>query len=311
MTSFWSEERFKRGQDVNLCKLKDLIGRGTYSNVWTAEYGHRKTCAIKIYRPEEAFSKQGNVEISVLRELQKAGGHPCVIRCGAYSSMDGCYCLTLELLGWNLYQLIEATKFRGVSLDLTLKFAVQLYDALVFLKQNSVIHCDIKPENICLANNMCSNIKLIDFGCAQKDDGFHEPYAQSRYYRAPEVLNMLPYSYPVDMWSLGCVLVELYTADPIFPGKNATDQLSRIVNLKKKPRGVTNFVLAKKKRSESESKREAEFFKLVESTMAFNADDRMDPFVAHQQALALNAATKVRRMPEKIPMETTADANGE
>lgn len=62
-------------------------------------------------------------------------------------------------------------------------------------------------------------------------------YIQSRYYRSPEILLGLPYSYPIDMWSLGifcvcilvkhvgCILVELHTGDPIFSGKNEPDQL--------------------------------------------------------------------------------------
>ncbi len=45
-------------------------------------------------------------------------------------------------------------------------------------------------------------------------------YIQSRFYRSPEVILGLPYSMPIDMWSFGCILAELYTGYPLFPGKN-------------------------------------------------------------------------------------------
>ncbi len=59
----------------------------------------------------------------------------------------------------------------------------------------------------------------------------HFPYIQSRFYRAPEILLGTPYSFPIDMWSLGCVLVELYTARPLFPGRDSIEQLYKIMEV--------------------------------------------------------------------------------
>lgn len=75
-------------------------------------------------------------------------------------------CLVFEMLSYNLYDLLRNTNFRGVSLNLTRKFAQQLCTALLFLAtpELSIIHCDLKPENILLCNPKRSAIKIVDFG---------------------------------------------------------------------------------------------------------------------------------------------------
>lgn len=56
-------------------------------------------------------------------------------------------------------------------------------------------------------------------------------YIQSRFYRSPEVILGLPYSYEIDMWSTGAVVAELYLGIPIFPGSSEYDQLRRITEM--------------------------------------------------------------------------------
>jgi dual specificity tyrosine-phosphorylation-regulated kinase 1 len=75
-------------------------------------------------------------------------------------------CLVFELLSYNLYDLLRNTNFRGVSLNLTRKFAQQLCTALLFLStpELNIIHCDLKPENILLCNPKRSAIKIVEFG---------------------------------------------------------------------------------------------------------------------------------------------------
>ena len=75
-------------------------------------------------------------------------------------------CLVFELLSYNLYDLLRNTNFRGVSLNLTRKFAQQLCTALCFLStpELQIIHCDLKPENVLLCNPKRSAIKIVDFG---------------------------------------------------------------------------------------------------------------------------------------------------
>lgn len=114
-------------------------------------------------------------------------------------------CLVFELLSYNLYDLLRNTNFRGVSLNLTRKFGQQLAATLLFLSspELSIIHCDLKPENVLLCNPKRSTIKIIDFGSSCQYDNRIYQYIQSRFYRSPEVLLGISYDTQIDMWSLG------------------------------------------------------------------------------------------------------------
>jgi len=101
----------------------------------------------------------------------------------------------------------------------------------VFLHDLTLIHTDLKPENILLARSnykhephsstttkvpIYSDIKLIDFGSATFDSHHHTAIISTRHYRAPEVILGIGWTYPADMWSIGCILVELLTGDAVF-----------------------------------------------------------------------------------------------
>ena len=73
-------------------------------------------------------------------------------------------CITFELMSINLYEFLKLNDFEGLSLSLVRRFAIQLLYSLKFLKENDVIHCDFKPENILLKDPSKSGIKIIDFG---------------------------------------------------------------------------------------------------------------------------------------------------
>ena len=83
-----------------------------------------------------------------------------------------------------------------------------------------IVHCDLKPENVMLRQPNRSIIKVIDFGSSCMTDERIYTYIQSRFYRAPEVIMGLPYGTPIDMWSFGCILAELFTGYPLFPGES-------------------------------------------------------------------------------------------
>lgn len=112
------------------------------------------------------------------------------------------------------------------------RFAVQLLYCLKFLKDHGIIHCDLKPENILLKHPNKAGIKVIDFGSACFIDEKVYTYIQSRFYRAPEIMLGIPYTVAIDMWSLGCILSELFTGYPLFPGENEAEQLACIMEIK-------------------------------------------------------------------------------
>jgi len=126
----------------------------------------------------------------------------------------------------------------------------QLLDALTVLKEARLIHCDLKPENILLKSYVESylwyidsrfyfsiyrlqspQIKVIDFGSACHERQTVYTYIQSRFYRSPEVLLGMPYNTSIDMWSLGCIAVELFLGLPLFPGTSEYNQLTRIIDM--------------------------------------------------------------------------------
>lgn len=82
-----------------------------------------------------------------------------------------------------------------------------------------IIHCDLKPENIMLRHPNRSIIKVIDFGSSCLSTERVYTYIQSRFYRAPEIILGMQYGTAIDMWSFGCILAELYTGYPLFPGE--------------------------------------------------------------------------------------------
>jgi serine/threonine protein kinase len=143
-------------------------------------------------------------------------------------------CLVFEMLSLNLYELLKNTQFGGVSLNLIRKFAKQILKALSFLARPDVdiIHCDLKPENILLRHPKRSGIKVIDFGSSCKSNKRMYSYIQSRFYRSPEVMLGLPYGVAIDMWSLGCILAEMHTGEPLFSGSDQFDQMQKIVKVR-------------------------------------------------------------------------------
>lgn len=143
----------------------------------------------------------------------------------------GHLCICTELLGMNLYEFIKCHDFRGFSLKLIRRFSKQILSSLTLLKSHKVIHCDLKPENILLAHPAHSEIKVIDFGSSCLENEKVYTYIQSRFYRSPEVILGMTYGMPIDMWSLGCILAELLTGYPIFPGENEQEQLACIMEV--------------------------------------------------------------------------------
>ena len=87
--------------------------------------------------------------------------------------------------------------------------SAQMLDALHFLHDIGITHCDVKTANICIADAKARQFKLIDFNAAVLEHDVHTSYQQSRWYRAPEVMLGCVWGAKVDIWSLGCVLAEL------------------------------------------------------------------------------------------------------
>jgi len=213
--------------------IKHRIGKGSFGQVVKCFDKETETeVAVKIIKSKRQFMVQAQTEITLLQELgQNPENTPMFVSMLHHFSFKNHQCIVFEMMHCNLYELLRNTNFKGVSLNLIRKFARQLLRALASLNSANVIHCDLKPENILLCHPRKSAIKVIDFGSACKRTQKLYTYIQSRFYRAPEVLLSNSYDCEIDMWSLGCVLVEMHTGEPLFAGKSSHDQLGKIIEV--------------------------------------------------------------------------------
>jgi dual specificity tyrosine-phosphorylation-regulated kinase 1 len=191
--------------------------------------------AIKIIKNKRSFFNQAQIEIRLLEHMASVDvpERAFIIEYRRQFLYCNHLCLEFELLSFNLYDLLKNTGFQGVSLNLVRKFGTQLLQALAFLSSPavSIIHCDLKPENILLRTPKRSAIKVIDFGSSCYLTQRMYTYIQSRFYRAPEVVLDRGYGCAIDMWSLGAILVELHTGEPLFPGRSEVDLMLHMVEV--------------------------------------------------------------------------------
>ncbi|KAJ3187594.1 Dual specificity tyrosine-phosphorylation-regulated kinase, partial [Irineochytrium annulatum] len=247
-------------------ELISLLGKGSFGQVVKC-YDHKAKChvALKIIRNKKRFEKQGMVEVKVLDRLRKedSSNQYNIVHMQDHFYFRGHLCITFELLGVNLYEWLKGGGFRGVHLGVIKKFAVQIVQCMDLLDRNRIVHCDMKPENVLLKETSflqpnrsdlnggsyggaswpadfdseadCYGIKVIDFGSSCFESEKVYTYVQSRFYRSPEVILGISYNMTIDMWSLGCILAELFTGYPLFPGENEQEQLACIMELKGLP----------------------------------------------------------------------------
>nr|XP_006824781.1 PREDICTED: dual specificity tyrosine-phosphorylation-regulated kinase 4-like [Saccoglossus kowalevskii] len=215
-------------------EIFEVIGKGSFGQVVRAiDHKTGQVIAVKIIRNKKRFHHQALVEVKILDALRRKDKDNSnnVIHMLEYFYFRNHLCITFELMGMNLYELIKKNNFQGFSVALIRRFAFALLQCLRLLRREKIIHCDLKPENILLRQRGQSQIKVIDFGSSCYEHQRVYTYIQSRFYRSPEVILGLPYGMPIDMWSFGCILAELYTGYPIFPGENEVEQLACIMEI--------------------------------------------------------------------------------
>ncbi|CAG8604770.1 16690_t:CDS:10 [Funneliformis mosseae] len=215
-------------------EVVDTLGKGSFGQVLkcldhkTGEY-----VAVKIIRNKKRFHCQALVEVKILECLNKWDPDDThnIIHMNDHFYFRNHLCIAFELLSINLYEFIKSSNFQGFSLGLIKRFCVQLLNSLSLLQRHNIVHCDLKPENVLLKHPTKSSIKVIDFGSSCFENEKVYTYIQSRFYRSPEVILGMTYNMAIDMWSLGCILAELYTGYPLFPGENEQEQLACIMEV--------------------------------------------------------------------------------
>lgn len=222
----------------NYVKL-NLLGEGTYGKVYkcrdikTKEYVAIKH--IKKFDMDTTFR-----EVSILQELT----HENIIKLHKSLIIQDEFYIVLDFME-NPLNNIDIDDYNIIR-----NIIKQLINGLKYLHDNKIIHRDIKPPNLLIDKN--NNLKIADFGCARKLDWaildcqrdlIETNVLMTRtvctlWYRAPEILFKEKYSYPIDIWSAGCIFAELLLKRPLFPGDSEIDLKYRIFRTLGTPIGI-------------------------------------------------------------------------
>ncbi|XP_074134534.1 homeodomain-interacting protein kinase 4 [Sminthopsis crassicaudata] len=213
----------------------EVLGKGTFGEVakgWRRSTG--EMVAIKILKNDAYRNRIIKNELKLLRCMRGLDPDEAhIIRFLEFFHDALKFYLVFELLEQNLFEFQKENNFAPLAARHIRTVTLQVLRALARLKELAIIHADLKPENIMLVDQTrCPfRVKVIDFGSASIFSEVRyvkEPYIQSRFYRAPEILLGLPFCEKVDVWSLGCVMAELHLGWPLYPGNNEYDQIRYI-----------------------------------------------------------------------------------
>lgn len=135
-----------------------------------------------------------------------------------------------------MFDFLKSNNFQPFTVNTARRICRQLLESLSYIHSLKFIHTDLKPENVLLVSSeytivdpkstlkkrvqlrvpRSSNVKLIDFGSTRSYKKRSSSVVSTRHYRAPEVILGLRWSYPCDIWSVGCILVELFSGELLF-----------------------------------------------------------------------------------------------
>ncbi|XP_051120854.1 cyclin-dependent kinase G-2-like [Andrographis paniculata] len=209
------------------------INEGTYGVVYRAR--DKKTGEIvalkkvKMEKEREGFPLTSLREINILLSFD----HPSIVNVKevVMGNLDSIF-MAMEYMEHDLKALIETMK-QPFSQSEVKCLMLQLLGGVKYLHDNWVLHRDLKTSNLLLNN--CGELKICDFGLARQYGSPLKPYTQlvvTLWYRAPELLlGAKEYSTAIDMWSVGCIMAELLSKEPLFNGKTEFDQLDKIFRI--------------------------------------------------------------------------------
>lgn len=232
--------------------VRELLGQGTFGKVLKCIdtcSPNNKYVAVKVIRAVDRYREAAKTELRVLStilENDPSGQFQCLLLRDCFDYKNH-ICLVTDLYGRSVYDFMCSNgiaRFPGSHLQ---AIARQLIRSVCFLHDMGIIHTDLKPENILLVDesyveydlpqhviDSMSNrrrlaskgkrkiltnpeIKIIDFGSAVFHKEYHPPVISTRHYRAPEIVLGLGWSFPCDIWSIACVLIELVIGESLYP----------------------------------------------------------------------------------------------
>ncbi|KAI8905876.1 kinase-like domain-containing protein [Gorgonomyces haynaldii] len=244
------------GDVVQGYRIEKLLGQGTFGKVVACidEQGNRR--AVKIIKAVSKYLHASKGEIRILKRLLEADPDNkmrCVRLLDTFMHHKHA-CMVFEMLGKSLFDYMQDTQFIPLPIEQVRRFAKQLLSSIQFVHALGFVHTDLKPENLMLheieyqqkrghRDLAQTDIVLIDFGSTIHNDEYHPSVVSTRHYRAPEIILGLPWSFEVDIWSAGCLLIELYTGEALFQTHDDREHLRMIeIILGRFPRSMVSKI---------------------------------------------------------------------
>ena len=214
------------------------LGNAAFSKaVKCLDVKENKLVCLKIIENHKDYFDQSLDEIKVLRYINANGDseEKHFLKLYDYFYYKEHLFIVTELLKDNLYEFYDYLTKNKIENYFTLPrlqlITKQILECLDYIHSLHLIHCDLKPENILIKSITDTVIKVIDFGSSSFIHDALSSYIQSRSYRAPEVIMGCNYDYKIDMWSLGCILAELYTGNVLFQSDSVQALLARVIGI--------------------------------------------------------------------------------
>jgi len=223
-------------------RIVSLLGEGTFGRVLECwDFVTESVCAIKVIRNVKKYRDASMVEIEVLKALVAAAEsgdvekHHC-IRLKRAFEYQGHVCMVFDKYGPSLYDLMRGNSYKPYHPRAVQRITHKLIEAVRYVHSLGMVHTDLKPENVLLVSNTLVysdeytipqdfSIRLIDFGSTTFINRHHSAVVSTRHYRAPEIILGLGWSYSCDMWSIGCVIIELLTGEALFQTHDNVEHL--------------------------------------------------------------------------------------
>ena len=189
---------------------------------------------LKVIKNTKDFFDQSLDEIKILELLRQTGKchENYILEMKTFFYHREHLIIVTELLRQNLFEfgkfIIDSGEEPYFTMMRLTYIIRQCLISLRFVHSLGLVHSDLKPENILLSSYSRAKVKIIDFGSSCYLTDRQSSYIQSRSYRAPEVVLGLPYDGRIDIWSLGCVMAEMFTGEVTFQNDSIVSMLSRI-----------------------------------------------------------------------------------
>lgn len=229
--------KYHPGQQVGLYRLESVLGEGAYGRVLGVKNVKTgRTAALKVIKNERMKRKAAMGELIALTMIscRDISDTNFCIKMLDWFTYAGHVCIAFPALGVSVFEFLKGNDFEPFSVNEVRHISYQLCSAVLFLHRNGMTHTDLKPENMLFVNSSFTtqfnveknmevrrlnytDIRLIDFGNVTRDGDYHQPLISTRYYRAPEIILKLDWSHECDIWSIGCILIELYFGNLLFP----------------------------------------------------------------------------------------------